>query len=236
MSYVTKSNQRIVSQLHRIFILFCVASLSLLGLSAHAALSKDADVSTNQTGASIASPSFSTQSGNELLLALISTDYLSGSNTTVTGVTGGGLNWVLVRRTNVQSGTSEIWRAFAPATLINTTVTATLSQSVSATLSIITFAGADATGTNGSGAIGVTATSNSSRGAPTASLTTTRDGSWVLGVGNDYDNPISRTPGPNQVVLHQYLTPTGDTYWAQMQSADSNQRDNCHHQRHCSHH
>jgi hypothetical protein len=219
MSYVTKSNQRIVSKLHRIFILFCVASLSLLGVSAHAALSKDADVSTNQTGASIASPSFSTQSGNELLLALISTDYLSGSNTTVTGVTGGGLNWVLVRRTNVQSGSSEIWRAFAPVPLSNTTVTATLSQSVSATLSIITFAGADATGTNGSGAIGATATSNSSRGAPTASLTTTRDGSWVLGVGNDYDNPISRTPGPNQVVLHQYLTPTGDTYWAQMQSA-----------------
>jgi hypothetical protein len=50
-------------------------------------------------------------------------------------------------------------------------------------------------------------------------LTTTRNNSWVFGVGNDYDNAIARTPGTGQTLVHQYLTPTGDTYWVQMQNA-----------------
>ena len=136
-------------------------------------------------------------------------------NTTVTGVSGGGLTWALVSRTNVQRGTSEIWRAFAPAPLSNVTVTATLSQNVAASLTVMSFTGVDTTGTNGSGAIGATGSGNSFEGAPTASLVTTRNGSWVLGVGNDYDNSISRTPGMGQVLVHQYLAPAGDTYWVQ---------------------
>jgi hypothetical protein len=39
--------------------------------------------------------------------------------------------------------------------------------------------------------------------------------SLVIGVGNDWDSAISRTPGPNQTVVHQYLSTTGDTYWVQ---------------------
>ena len=57
-----------------------------------------------------------------LLLAFVSTDFLGGTNTTVTGVSGGGVPWVLVGRTNVQSGTAEVWRAFAPAPLTNAVV------------------------------------------------------------------------------------------------------------------
>ena len=83
----------------------------------------------------------------------------------------------------------------------------------------MSFKGVDTTGTNGSGAIGATGSGNSSQGAPTASLVTTRNGSWVLGVGNDYDNAISRTPGPGQVLVHQDLAPVGDTYWVQRQNA-----------------
>jgi Domain of unknown function (DUF4082)/Bacterial Ig domain len=178
----------------------------------------DATVSRDQSGATITTPAFSTTSGNELLLAFVATDYLSGTNTTVTGVSGGGLTWALVRRTNVQSGTAEIWRAFAPAALSNVTVTATLSHNVSSTLTVMSFKGVDATGTNGSGAIGATGSGNSLRGAPTASLVTTRNGSWVVGVGNDYDNATSRTPGAGQVLVHQYLAPVGDTYWVQRQN------------------
>jgi hypothetical protein len=188
----------------------------------HAALTRDANVSRDQSTAAITTPAFSTTSGNELLLAFISTDYLSGPNTTVTGVSGGGLNWVLVQRTNVQSGTSEIWRAFATSALSNVTVTATLSQSVSSSLTVMSFAGVDTTGTNGSGAIGATGSSNASSGAQTASLTTTRNGSWVMGVGNDFDGAIARNVGPNQTMVHQYLTPPGywvDTFWVQMYSA-----------------
>jgi hypothetical protein len=38
----------------------------------------------------------------------------------------------------------------------------------------------------------------------------------VFGAGNDWDTPTARTPGVNQVRLHQWLdTATGDTFWAQ---------------------
>ena len=177
----------------------------------------DALVWTDQSAAqtTIVSPAFSTGVPNELVLAFIASDYLSGPNTTVTNVSGAGLTWVLVGRSNVQSGTSEIWRAFAPARLTNATVTATLSQSTVSSLTIASFSNVDSSGTNGSGAIGATSATNARPGAPTATLTTTRNNSWVFGVGNDYDNPIARTPGPNQVIVHQALPSVGDTYWVQ---------------------
>jgi hypothetical protein len=178
----------------------------------------DATIWRDQLTSPITTPAFSTTSGNELLLAFVATDYLSGANTTVTGVSGGGLTWALVRRTNVQGGTAEIWRTFAPAALSNVTVTATLSQNVTASLTVMSFKGVDTTGTNGLGAIGATGSGNSGQGAPIASLVTTRNGSWVVGFGNDYDNAISRTPGATQVVVHQYLAPVGDTYWVQRQN------------------
>ncbi len=195
-----------------------LAWLLVTGSFASAGISLDVSVSADQSTAAISTVPFSTASGSELLLAFIATDYVSGSNTTVTGVSGGGLSWTLVCRTNVQSGTSEIWRAFAPSTLSAVGVTATLSQSVAASMTVMSFAGVDTTGTNGSGAVGVSGTGNSTRGAPAASLTTSRNGSWVVGVGNDFDNAIARTPGANQNLVHQYLTPSGDTYWVQRQS------------------
>jgi hypothetical protein len=86
-------------------------------------------------------------------------------------------------------------------------------------MTVISFTGVDTTGTNGSGAIGNTASANAKTGAPTATLVTTRNNSWVFGVGNDYDNAIARTPGTSETVVHQDLTSTGDTYWVQMQNA-----------------
>jgi hypothetical protein len=165
------------------------------------------------------SPSLSTTSGNELLLAFISTDYLSGTNTSVTGVTGAGLTWTLVERTNTQKGTAEIWKAFATAPLSNVTVTATVSQKVVSSITVMSFSGVDTTGTGGSGAIGATASTNAATGAPTATLVTTRNGSWVFGVGNDWDNAVARTPGTNQTLIHQDLASVGDTYWVQMQNS-----------------
>jgi hypothetical protein len=189
-------------------------------VTASGTLALDANVSTNGTQATtVASPAFSTSSTNELLLAFIATDYLGGANTTVTGVSGGGLTWALAVRANGQSGSSEIWRAFAPSPLANVTVTATLSQSVVSSLTVLSFSGVDATGTSGSGAIGAKNPVSAASGAPTASLTTTRNNSWVFGVGNDFDNAIARTAGVNQTVVHQSLTSAGDTYWVQMQNS-----------------
>jgi len=162
----------------------------------------------------VTSQTFSTSAANELLVAFVSADDITAGNT-VTGVSGANLTWALVRRTNTRRGTSEIWRAFAPATLANVTVTATLAQSVASSIIVIGFKGADLSGTNGSGAIGAVASGSSAAGAPTAKLTTTRSGSWVFGVGNDYDRPIPRTLGPNQTLHHQYMPPVGDTYWVQ---------------------
>ena len=177
----------------------------------------DALVSVDQPNiqGTVTSPAFSTTTGNELLLAFVATDYLGGTNTSVTGVTGGGLTWALVGRTNVQAGSSEVWRAFAPSPLTNVSVVATLSQAVDSMMTVVSFSNVDTSGTNGSGAIGATASANSIAGAPSATLTTTRNNSWVFGVGNDYDTATNRTVGANQVLVHQYFPPVGDTYWVQ---------------------
>jgi hypothetical protein len=174
------------------------------------------DRSTKST--SIATSAFSTTAANELLLAFVATDYRSGANTTVKGITGAGLTWQLVGRTNVQAGTAEIWRAFATTTLSGATVTATLSQSVAASLTVMSFKGVDTTGTDGSGAIGATASGNANPGAPTATLITTRNNSLVVGVGNDWDTATGRTLGGGQTLVHQYLASVGDTYWVQRTS------------------
>jgi uncharacterized repeat protein (TIGR01451 family) len=183
----------------------------------------DVNVSKDQSTASatVTSPAFSTSSGSELLLAFIAGDYQpsqSSTNLSVTSVSGGGLAWVLVKRTNTQAGSAEIWRAFATSVLTNVTVTATLSQSVQSSITVLSFAGVDTTGTNGSGAIGAIGSANASSGAPTTTVVTTRNNSWVFGVGNDYDNAIARTPGSGQKLVHQDLAPINDTYWVQMQN------------------
>ncbi len=189
--------------------------------STKAPIAIDAKISVDQGTASstVTTPAFSTASGNELLLAFVATDYLSGANTVVSSVTGAGLTWALVVRTNKQSGTSEIWRAFAPSVLAGVTVKATLSHSVASSLTVMSFTGVDTSGTNGSGAIGATGTQNARTGAPSASLVTTRNNSWVFGVGNDYDNAIARTPAAGQSLVHQNLSSAGDTYWVQMQNS-----------------
>jgi len=198
-----------------------VTGVNFTAQAAAAGITINANVSKDQNAASttIVSPALSTSSGNQLLLAFVSADYLSGPPTTVTGITGGGLTWTVVIRTNAQAGTSEIWRAFATTPLTNIAVTATLSQSSVSSLTVMSFSGVDTSGVNGSGAIGAVASANSISGAPSATLTTTRNNSWVFGVGNDYDNATARTLGPNQTMVHQALPSVGDTYWVQRQNA-----------------
>ena len=193
------------------------ASFSLTNTAA-AGIAVDVTTSTDRAtkATTIASPSFSTAATNELLLAFVSTDApSSGTNTSVSSIAGGSLTWTLVTRTNTQLGTSEIWRAFASAKLSAVTVTATLSQSEGASITVMSYTGVNTTGTNGAGAIGAIGSGNANPGAPTASLLTTKANSWVVGVGNDWDNAISRTAGANQTVVHQYVSTTGDTYWVQ---------------------
>src|SRR5262249_48321311 len=143
----------------------------------------DVNVSTDKSTSTttITSPAFSTASPGELLLAFFAADDTGGSNT-VTGITGGSATWTLVRRTNTQRGVSEVWRGFAPATLTNVSVTATMVQGAAAGLTVMSFSGVDTSGTNGSGAVGATGSGNASSGAPTATLTSMRANSWVFGI------------------------------------------------------
>jgi hypothetical protein len=198
------------------------ADLAAVNFSSTAGLAVDQVISSdrNAAGNTITSPTFSTGSANELLLALISTDG-TAAGITVTAVTStdGMLKWSLVRRTNTQLGTAEIWRAFSPMPLSGTSVSATLSQGVAASITVVTFTGVDTSTTDGSGAIGATAGNNAHPGAPTASLTTTRNGSWVIGVGNDWDSATSRAVGASQTMVHQFLAAQGDTFWVQSQTA-----------------
>jgi hypothetical protein len=196
------------------------ADVTAVNFSSTAQLTIDKTVSTDRstTATSITSPTFSTTAPNELLLAFVSTDG-STSGLTVTGVSGGKLTWSLVKRTNTQLGTAEIWRALATTTLTNASVSATLSQSVAAAITVVTFTGVDTSGAGGSGAIGATGSGTATAGAPTASLTTTRNNSWVFGVGNDWDTATARTLGSNQTMVHQYLATVGDTYWVQRQNS-----------------
>lgn len=201
--------------------LILVASLQLFAAApTWGAIATDVIVSSNRSssGSNITSSSFSTASANELLLAFVATDAKS-PGITVTSVTGAGLTWVLVRRTNAQLGTAEIWRTFAPNRLSSVSVRANLSQSVAASITVVSFTGVDTSGTNGSGAVGATGSGNANPGPPAATLVTTRNNSWVFGVGNDWDKAIARTVGANQTLVKQYLASVGDTYWVQRQNA-----------------
>ena len=182
--------------------------------SGSTSIAVDAKVFVDKSSASttITSPVFSTTSGNELLLALISTD-AGSSGATVKSLTTTGLTWVLVRRTNAQLGTAEIWRAFAASPLTRVSVQATLSQSVSASMTIMSFTGVNTSGANGAGAIGAVGSGSAAKGAPAATLTTTRANSLVIGVGTDWDNAIARVPDTNQSLVHQFLSGARDTYW-----------------------
>lgn len=196
-----------------------IAAVTITVLQAPVSAVIDAAASAGSgslSGPKITAPSLTTKAGNELLLAFIAASYIGAApNINVTGVSGGGLTWTLVRRTNTQQGTSEIWQAFATTPLTNTTVTANLSKNgAAASITVVAFAGVNVTTPVGAVGGGSAAT-----GSPTASLTTQDANSLVFGVGNDWDGAIARTVGANQTMAYQFLSPTGDTFWVQSQNA-----------------
>jgi hypothetical protein len=192
---------------------FTARSSTAIGVDVKYGSSQDTSSST------VTSPGFKTQYQNELLLAFVSADAVTSPNTTVKSVTGGGLTWVLVSRANGRRGTSEIWRAFAPNVLAGGSVTATLSQSVTSSIVVMTFTGVNASGTSGSGAIGASAIGSGNGGAPAASLVTTKTNSMVVGAGNESNNAVVLTPASGQSLVKQHISSSDDTYWVQMLNA-----------------
>ena len=156
-------------------------------------------------------PPISTSMAGELLLAFAASDGPQTGGQTLT-ISGAGLSWSLVMRVNTQLGSSEIWKAVAPGVLTNAAVTSTPSRTgYDQSLTVVSFAGAGGTGV---------AVAASGVSAPSVSLTTTRAGSLVYGVGNDWDRAVARTVGANQSLVHQWVdTAVGDTFWVQKRTA-----------------
>jgi Galactose oxidase-like, Early set domain/Fibronectin type III domain len=178
------------------------------------AVAVDKIVNLHQTSpaSSIAVGGLTTAGSNELLVAFVSSDGPAPGVVSFSGVTGGGLTWRLRQRVNSQAGTSEIWVAVAPGPLSNATVTATRASGAwVGSITVVGFA-------NASVADGAVAGASASTGSPTVSLTTTTAGSWVWGVGNDWDRAVTRVLGSGQTKVDEYLASVGDTFWVQSQS------------------
>jgi len=153
-----------------------------------------------------------------VLVALIGSDGpTTGANTQTLTITGGGLTWTRIQRAATSRGVSEIWTATAAGVLTNATVTSTqlvttvLGAPVNQSLVVVAFKNASAVGAT-------TAASNTSTNA-TASLVPQATGSVVYGVGNDFDRAVTRTVGAGQTKIHEFLAPTGDTFWMQSLNA-----------------
>jgi hypothetical protein len=176
-------------------------------------LAIDRSVTASGRGAVTTSP-FSTAATGETLLAFVSADGQSGGGQTAT-VSGGGVTWSLLRRTNIRAGDSEIWKATATGALSNVTVTSTLGQSnFDQLLTVVAFANAGGTGA----AAGASAAS----GPPTIGLTATAAGSLSYAVGNDWDTATARKLGLGQSLISQQVNSrSGDTFWVQGTTAPS---------------
>ncbi len=167
------------------------------------------DQSVNITGVgTVTTPVFSTSAANEVLLAEVSSDGPGGSAQTAT-VSGGGLRWKLVKRSDNQPGDAEIWAASTASVLSNVAVTSTPGVSgYGQQLSVQSYG-------NASG-VGVSGVASANTGAPSLSMTSSAAGSVAIGVGYDWDNATARTLGGNQLMLGQWLDQaSGDTMWAQ---------------------
>jgi hypothetical protein len=147
-------------------------------------------------------------SAGDVLVALVGSDGPAQGGQTLTVFGGSGLTWRLVRRTNTQLGSAEIWTATAITALTSATVSAIQSWAgFYQSLTVMTFSGARG--------VGASEGASAPNGAPRVTLTTTSPGSLVFGVGNDWDNAMARTVASGQSLAHQFLAPVGDTMWVQ---------------------
>jgi Bacterial Ig domain len=172
------------------------------------------DLTTSAEGqGSVSTQTFTTAEPGEHLFAFVGADGPAGAGRQTASVTGAGLKWTLVKRSDSQSGDAEIWTATAPKPLANKTVKSTLKvKGFDQQLTLIAMQGSN--GAGASSAVGAIS------GAPGVSLITTRAGSLVYGVGSDWDTATARALGPNQTLMRQDLdTVSGKTFWSQFTSA-----------------
>ncbi len=137
-----------------------------------------------------------TKHRGDLLLAFVAFDGPK-STTQSAKVSGAGLKWTLVKRSNTQHGVSEIWSARAKKTVKKKRVTAKAAHSgYDGMVSVIAFRNAAGTGVAGA--------AGAPKSAPSIYLPAVADASWVFAVGNDWDRAVGRAPVSGQVLQHQW--------------------------------
>jgi hypothetical protein len=159
-------------------------------------------------------PVFSTTSPGDLLVAFVGYDGPLSTQQTAT-VSGAGLTWELLVRSNTQAGTSEIWSARASGILSGASVTSQPGiGGFHGSLTVIAFT--NAAGTSVVGRTGAPT------GEPNIYLPGVIAGDWMFAVGNDWDRAVARVPVSGQVLVHQRVdTQVGDTFWVQSTAAPS---------------
>jgi hypothetical protein len=162
-----------------------------------------------QAKGTLTSPALTTPSANDVIIAFVAQDGPSGAAGQRSTVTGGGLTWTLVKRSDTQAGVAEVWSAKATGTLTNAVIIATpLRTGYDGLLTVVAFKNAAGTGTAGA--------TGASTGAPDIYLPGVQAGSWMWAVGNDWDGATARAPASGQVVQQQWVdSAAGDTFWLQ---------------------
>jgi serine protease len=164
------------------------------------------DTIASALGTSTAVASVSSNGPGELLVAYVGARGPRGRSQ-LTAVSGGGMTWTLVTRSNAGRGDAEVWWARAAAKLTRVHVRATAKfTGFPVAISVVAYKNAPG--------VGAHSVAHSAAGAPTGTLATTDANSWVFAAGDDYANGIGRTPAAGQSVVHQFTGST-DTFWVQ---------------------
>jgi RHS repeat-associated protein len=173
---------------------------------------RDAVVSANETSksATVTSAALTAKDG-DLVLAFVSAKGPSGQAEKVTKMSGGGLTWKLVVRSDGQQGTAEIWQAPAATALTKVKVTATLAyKGYDGSITLAAF----------TGAVGAHASASGAKGAPAVALTTTAPDSLVWAAGEDPSHAAARIASAGQALVSQFTDAKGgDTFWTQQVTA-----------------
>ena len=174
-----------------------------------------------QPSSKLVSPAFSTTGADRLILAFISADgpasgpsSAAASAQRVSTVTGGGLSWALVKRSNSYGGTAEVWQAHATSLVSGATVSAKLAKGgFDGSITVAAFA-------NTPGSVGDSAATGGKTGAPTATVSVSGDASsQVWAVGHDWSRATSPVPLLDQELNHAFIDHhVGDTFWTQRTS------------------
>lgn len=170
---------------------------------------------------SVASNSFSPP-GSSLVAVLFTNGASSTGISSVTDSLGAHLSYAQLVGVSVNQNDTEIWVANCSSSQTNMTVTVNLSGSIvtnDAGIGIVVFTGA-ATTQNGA-----TQTASSTNAVPSATLTTTANNSWVIGIVSNWTSSTLPTIPSGQTDVFNSLTfafqnaTTGTAGWAQAQSA-----------------